>query len=86
MTDEEIITEMLARSDAMANTIAKSLNALPDHEHNFSVAVMTFLRMGSYAALRLGMPREHFEASAGEIFDRSKAAMLRDDYIPTVKH
>ena len=86
MTDQDIIDDAMTRSDKMANTIAAAMNAMPEQEHSYSVAVLTFLRMGSYAALCLGMSRRQFEQSAGEIFARSKAALEQDDIVPTVKH
>jgi hypothetical protein len=86
MTDDEIMTEMMARSDRMANAIGETLNAMEEQEQSYSVAVLTFQRMAAYAALCLGVSRQQFETSAGYLFDKTKEAMEAGEFVPPVKH
>jgi hypothetical protein len=86
MTDDELIEEVMARSDRMANVIVAALNAIEDKEHSCLVAVLTFQRMAAYAALCLGMSKQRFETSAGYVFDKTKEAVEQGEFVPTVKH
>jgi hypothetical protein len=86
MTDDELMTEMMNRSDRMANAIGTALNDMDHQDHSYSVAVLTFQRMAAYAALCLGVSRQQFETSAGYLFEKTKEAMEAGEFVPPVKH
>jgi hypothetical protein len=85
MTEDEALAEMMARSDELAEYLAGAMDESPCRDKTHSVAVVTFLRLAAFAALRMGMPGGVFAKTAVEIFRGSHDAMEQEGTLP-VKH
>ena len=85
MNEKDAMDEVLELSDVLASHIAKAMEQLPEADRSFSLAVVTFHRMSAYAALCMGMSREHFLSAAAQIYDGSLKAMEEQGTKP-VKH
>ena len=84
---KDTIAELLELSDVLASHIAKAMEQLPEQDRSFSLAMVTFHRMSAYAALCMGLEREHYLRAAADIYDGSKkAADIHGMTSPPMKH